>query len=151
MNSQKTTTPSSPRRRGQYILGGSHLLQVGDRFENIAHLFGPDGSIFKHAKTHIFPAEANWSTSEGDKMEICQLPFAKIGVNICYEAEIPECSASLTEQGAEIILCPSDSAEALDDVAGFEKGLGLCHGTTNLRSTHRPGRPPGSIGRCSGS
>jgi predicted amidohydrolase len=95
------------RRRGQYILGGSHLLQVGDRFENIAHLFGPDGSIFKHAKTHIFPAEANWSTSEGDKMEICQLPFAKIGVNICYEAEIPECSASLTEQGAEIILCPS--------------------------------------------
>lgn len=95
------------RRRGQYILGGSHLLKVGDRFENIAHLFGPDGSLFKHTKTHIFPAEANWSTSEGDKMQVCQLPFARVGVNICYEAEIPECSASLTEQGAEIVLCPS--------------------------------------------
>ncbi|MGS1096512.1 carbon-nitrogen hydrolase family protein (plasmid) [Aquamicrobium terrae] len=95
------------RKRGQYIAGGSHLLKVGDRFENIAHLFGPDGSLFKHSKTHIFPAEANWSTSEGDKMEVCQLPFAKVGFNICYEAEIPECSASLTEQGAEIVLCPS--------------------------------------------
>ena len=26
---------------------------------------------------------------------------------MCYEAEIPECAASLAEQGAEIILCPS--------------------------------------------
>lgn len=95
------------RERGQHIVGGSHLLAVGDRFENIGHLFGPDGSIFRHSKTHIFPAEANWSTSEGSRMEVCQLPFAKVGFNICYEAEIPECSASLTEQGAEIVLCPS--------------------------------------------
>ena len=31
----------------------------------------------------------------------------RVGFNICYEAEIPECSAALTEQGVEIILCPS--------------------------------------------
>ena len=36
-----------------------------------------------------------------------ELPFAKVGFNICYEAEIPECSATLAEQGVEIILCPS--------------------------------------------
>jgi predicted amidohydrolase len=95
------------KARGQHIVGGSHLMAVGDRFENIGHIFTPDGTVLAHTKTHIFPAEANWSTSEGDKMEVFQLPFAKVGFNICYEAEIPECSAALTEQGAELILCPS--------------------------------------------
>ena len=40
-------------------------------------------------------------------MEVIELPFAKVGFNICYEAEIPECAATLTEQRAESILCPS--------------------------------------------
>jgi predicted amidohydrolase len=95
------------RVRGQHIVGGSHLMAVGDRYENVGTIFTPDGIVHKHSKTHIFPAEGNWSTSEGDKMEVFQLPFAKVGFNICYETEIPECSASLTEQGAELILCPS--------------------------------------------
>lgn len=95
------------KARGQHIVGGSHLIAVGDRFVNIGHIFSPSGEVFTHSKTHIFPAEANWSTSEGAEMEAIRLPFAKVGFNICYEAEIPECSATLTEQGAEIILCPS--------------------------------------------
>ncbi|NSZ02074.1 carbon-nitrogen hydrolase family protein [Agrobacterium tumefaciens] len=96
------------KKRGQFIAGGSHLEEVSDgRFENIAHIFGPDGEIYSHTKTHIFPAEATWSTSEGSKMEVFQLPFAKVGFNVCYETEIPECSTSLVEQGAEIILTPS--------------------------------------------
>ncbi|MBY6059285.1 carbon-nitrogen hydrolase family protein [Leisingera daeponensis] len=95
------------KARGQHIVGGSHLMSVGDRYENLGHIFSPDGEVFAHSKTHIFPAEANWSTSEGNEMKTVQLPFAKVGFNICYEAEIPECSSALTEQGAEIILCPS--------------------------------------------
>lgn len=56
---------SEAKKRGQFIVGGSHLQKVGARYENIGHLFGPDGEHFQHVKTHIFPAEANWSTSEG--------------------------------------------------------------------------------------
>ena len=95
------------RVRGQFIVGGSHLMKVGNRFENVGHIFGPDGEHFMHSKTHIFPAESAWHTAEGERMQVVQLPFAKVGFNICYEAEIPECSATLAEQGAEIILCPS--------------------------------------------
>ncbi|MBO0132272.1 carbon-nitrogen hydrolase family protein [Agrobacterium burrii] len=96
------------KKRGQFIAAGSHLEQVSDgRFENIAYIFGPDGEVFSHVKTHIFPAEANWNTAEGNRMEAIQLPFAKVGFNVCYETEIPECSSSLVEQGAEIILTPS--------------------------------------------
>ncbi len=93
--------------RGQHIVAGSHLMSVGNRFENVGHLFSPDGKIDAHSKTHIFPAEQNWNTAEGRKMEVFQLPFAKVGFNICYEAEIPECSTALTAQGVEIVLCPS--------------------------------------------
>lgn len=95
------------KERNQYIVGGSHLLRDNGRYINVGHLFDPDGAIRTHVKTHIFPAEADWSTEEGTELEVIDLPFAKVGFNICYEAEIPECAATLTEQGAEIILCPS--------------------------------------------
>ncbi|MBM4226910.1 MAG: carbon-nitrogen hydrolase family protein [Gammaproteobacteria bacterium] len=96
------------RRRGQHIVAGSHLekKKTGGYF-NVAYVYGPNGLVHAHEKTHIFPAESQWKTREGDRMEAFDLPFARVGINICYEAEIPECSASLTEQGAEIILCPS--------------------------------------------
>ena len=95
------------KERSQYIVGGSHLLRDNGRYVNVGHLFEPDGGVHTHVKTHIFPAEADWSTEEGTELEVIDLPFAKVGFNICYEAEIPECAATLTEQGVEIILCPS--------------------------------------------
>ena len=98
---------SEARERGQHIVAGSHLEKKGGRYLNVAYLYGPDGLVHTHDKTHIFPAEAEWSTEEGDTIEMVELPFAKVGFNVCYEAEIPECAASLAEQGAEIILCPS--------------------------------------------
>ena len=98
---------SEAKERGQHIVAGSHLEKKNGRYLNVAYLYGPDGLIHMHDKTHIFPAEAQWSTEEGDKVEMVELPFAKVGFNVCYETEIPECAATLVEQGAEIILCPS--------------------------------------------
>jgi predicted amidohydrolase len=95
------------RVRDQCIVGGSHLLKDEGRYVNVGHLFEPDGTLHTHIKTHIFPAEANWSTEEGETVAVIELPFANVAFNICYEAEIPECSAAATELGAEIILCPS--------------------------------------------
>jgi predicted amidohydrolase len=98
---------SETKERGQFIVAGSHLMKENGRYLNIGHLYEPDGTLHTHAKTHIFPAEADWSTEEGDILEVIDLPFAKVGFNICYEAEIPECASTLSEQGVEIILCPS--------------------------------------------
>jgi predicted amidohydrolase len=98
------------KERDQYIAAGSHIVREGDRSLNTAHLFEPDGKVHRHAKTHIFPVESDWGADEGDAMDAIELPFARVGFSICYEAEIPECAASLTEQGAEIVLCPSWTA-----------------------------------------
>jgi len=94
-------------RRDQHILGGSHLVKENGRLLNVAHLFRPSGDVQTHRKTHIFPTEAQWQTEEGDDIEVWDLGFARVGAMICYEAEIPECAATLTEMGAEIILCPA--------------------------------------------
>ncbi|MGW6460350.1 nitrilase-related carbon-nitrogen hydrolase [Streptomyces sp. NPDC055078] len=95
--------------RRQHILAGSHLVRSGDgRLLNVAPLFGPDGTLLhEHAKTHLFPLEFSLGIGEGDEMAVVELPFGIVGVNICYESEIPECSASLTEQGVQILLTPS--------------------------------------------
>jgi len=93
--------------RKQFILAGSHLERHGDRYLNVSHLFSPDGRELTHAKTHIFPAESGWKTSEGDTLEVWELGPAKVGVAICYEAEIPEVCRILAYNGAEVILCPS--------------------------------------------
>ncbi|MFC9359442.1 carbon-nitrogen hydrolase family protein [Rhodococcus sp. NPDC057014] len=98
---------SEARERNQFIAAGSHLEYREDGYYNIAYIFGPDGEQYEHRKTHIFPAEADWSTREGDDMNVFELPFATVGFNVCYETEIPECASSLAEQGAELILCPS--------------------------------------------
>lgn len=95
------------RRRRQHIVAGSHLEKAGNGFLNVSYVFGPRGLVHRHAKTHIFPAESAWCTGEGDRAEAFDLPFARCGISICYETEIPECASTLTEQGAEIILCPS--------------------------------------------
>ena len=95
------------RKRKQVIVAGSHLEKKRGGFFNVAYVYGTNGLIYMHDKTHIFPAESSWFTREGDTMEAFDLPFARVGLNVCYETEIPECASTLVEQGAEIILCPS--------------------------------------------
>jgi predicted amidohydrolase len=98
---------SIAKNRKQIIISGSHLERRGDKYFNIAYVFKQDGSYVEHKKTHIFPAEANWQTSEGDDLAVFDIGPAKIGLAVCYEAEIPEISRILSVNGAEIIFCPS--------------------------------------------
>lgn len=95
------------KKRKQIIIAGSHLERRENKYFNIAYIFDKDGSYVEHKKTHIFPAEANWQTSEGDSLEVYSIGPAKIGLAVCYEAEIPEVSRILSVNGAEIIFCPS--------------------------------------------
>lgn len=95
------------RARGQNILAGTHLVRKGDQLLNTAFLFTPDGTEYRHEKTHIFPAEAEWGTGEGDLLEPIDLGAVTVGIAVCYEAEIPEVSTVLSRRGAELLLIPS--------------------------------------------
>lgn len=93
--------------RDQWILAGSHLVATERGHENVAHLFGPADEMHTHSKTHIFPAESQWNTSEGDELEVVEIDGVTVGIAICYEVEVPEVCTALTAMGAEVILCPS--------------------------------------------
>ncbi|MCQ6279985.1 nitrilase-related carbon-nitrogen hydrolase [Bacillus sp. EB600] len=95
------------KKRKQIIIAGSHLERRDNQYFNIAYIFNHDGSYVEHKKTHIFPAEANWQTVEGNELDVFSIGPVKIGIAICYEAEIPEISRILSVKGADIIFCPS--------------------------------------------
>jgi predicted amidohydrolase len=57
-------------------------------------------------KRTSFP-EREWRSCEGNKMDVITLPFANVGLNVCYELEIPECTKTLVDKGVQIVLSPS--------------------------------------------
>lgn len=78
---------------------------------NSAVLFDGNGEqVANYRKTHPFPTErlsAGGWTTPGDKAVVCDLPFAKIGLIICYDGDFPELCRCLALKGAEVILRPS--------------------------------------------
>lgn len=95
------------KARNQVIIAGSTLEQEGPHTYNTAYIFDGKGNYVKHRKTHIFPAESDWDTKEGDILETFDIGPVRIGVAICYEIEIPEIATIYSRQGADIIFCPS--------------------------------------------
>ena len=93
--------------RNQVIIAGSTLEQEGLDTYNTAYIFDGKGNYAKHRKTHIFPAESDWDTKEGNILETFDIGPVRIGVAICYEIEIPEIATLYSRQGADIIFCPS--------------------------------------------
>lgn len=78
---------------------------------NSAALFDNKGELAaNYRKTHPFPTErlegGGWTTP-GTEIVTCQLPFAKVGIIICYDGDFPELSRAIALEGAEVILRPS--------------------------------------------
>jgi len=82
-NQYKDLFRSISRKRKQVIIAGTHLERRENEYYNIAYIFDEDGSVVEHKKTHIFPAEANWHTSEGDELEVYSVGPVKIGIAVC--------------------------------------------------------------------
>ncbi|MDQ7821973.1 MAG: carbon-nitrogen hydrolase family protein [Candidatus Eremiobacteraeota bacterium] len=78
---------------------------------NSAALFDHRGELAGvYRKTHPFPTErleAGGWTTPGHETVICELPFAKVGLIICYDGDFPELSRVLALKGAEVIVRPS--------------------------------------------
>jgi len=96
------------KEKHQFIVAGTTVEECNGRYYDTCFMFDPDGKEYKHRKTHLFPLEReDWGMSEDDSIKVIETEKAKVGVCICYESQIPECSRSLALKGAEIIFCPS--------------------------------------------
>jgi predicted amidohydrolase len=78
----------------------------GDQFYNSVMLVGPEGVAGSYRKTHLPFIGIDRFLSQGDRpFEVFDLPFGKIGLNICYDISFPEPARILKLLGAQVSYC----------------------------------------------
>jgi predicted amidohydrolase/ribosomal protein S18 acetylase RimI-like enzyme len=96
------------KETGIYIIGGTHpVFQKGKVF-NAAHLFTPNGQVFRQKKVHLTPTEIGpYQLSRGHGLYLYHTDFGNIAILVCYDVEFPEVARVMAEAGAEILFVPS--------------------------------------------
>lgn len=80
----------------------------GDIIYNTAVIIGRDGKVCgKYRKTHLPLSEVESGISQGERFDVFELDFGKIGILICYDQTYPENARILSLMGAEIIFIPT--------------------------------------------
>ncbi len=97
---------------GLYIIAGTHpVIQEGQLF-NAAHLFTPNGRVFRQKKVHLTETEkASYQMSRGHGFYVYHTDYGNIAILVCYDVEFPEAGRVLAEAGAQIIFVPSCTDE----------------------------------------
>lgn len=93
---------------GIYIIGGTHPVFERGKVFNAAHLFTPNGQVFRQKKVHLTPTESGpYQLSRGNGLYLYHTDFGNIAILICYDVEFPEVARVMAEAGAEILFVPS--------------------------------------------
>jgi predicted amidohydrolase/GNAT superfamily N-acetyltransferase len=100
------------KENGLYIIAGTHPVIQGNELFNAAHLFTPNGLVFRQKKVHLTPTEKGpYQMSRGHGFYIYHTEYGKIAILVCYDVEFPEAARVLAEGGAEILFVPSCTDE----------------------------------------
>ena len=79
----------------------------GKSLFNSAIIVGPEGYIGHYQKRFLpnfGPFEEKMYFGEGNKSNVFETPFGKIGIQICYDIFFPETSMDLAHDGADLII-----------------------------------------------
>lgn len=97
---------------GIYIIAGTHPIIEQGHLYNTAHLFTPNGHIFRQKKVHLTATEKGpYQMSRGHGFYCYHTDYGKIAILVCYDVEFPEAARVLSEAGAEILFVPSCTDE----------------------------------------
>ncbi|MEF8879718.1 MAG: carbon-nitrogen hydrolase family protein [Candidatus Thermoplasmatota archaeon] len=102
------------KEKDAYIIFGmpTKNKEVKGLVRNSAVLIHPNGKVDSYDKWFLptfGPFEEKIFYDEGEKIEVFDTKFGKIGLIICYDIFFPEITKALTLQGADIIVCISAS------------------------------------------
>lgn len=96
------------KETGIYIIGGTHPIFQRGKVFNAAHLFTPNGQVFRQKKVHLTPTESGpYQLSRGHGLYLYHTDFGNIAILVCYDVEFPEVARVMSEAGAEILFVPS--------------------------------------------
>lgn len=89
------------------IITGSMPELRDDGLYNVGFLCRRDGSTDAYEKIHVTPDEAKvWGMQGGDKLQTYDTDCGRIGIMVCYDAEFPELSRLLADEGMDILFVP---------------------------------------------
>ena len=121
------TAADLAERHGIYLhIGSTPIARDDGKIANRAFLFGPDGKILsRYDKIHMFDVDLDngesWRESAiyapGSDTVVVDLPFARLGLAICYDVRFPQLFRAQALAGASIISAP----------AAFTRQTGAAH------------------------
>jgi predicted amidohydrolase len=101
-------------------------IRVADGVANRSFLIGPDGAIIaRYDKIHMFDVDLPGGESyresalyrAGSAAAVADLPWARVGLTVCYDVRFPSLYRQLAQAGAALIAIP----------AAFTKTTGEAH------------------------
>jgi len=121
------------RDLGVHIHVGSTAIAAGEKIANRGFMIGPDGAdIATYDKIHMFDVDLDngesWRESAtyqpGVRSVVAELPFATIGMAVCYDLRFPQLFRAQAMAGAEVLTVP----------AAFTRQTGEAHWHVLLRA-----------------
>lgn len=121
------------RHRLYLHIGSTAVTSVGGKVANRSFLFAPDGSVLaRYDKIHMFDVDLDngesWRESgtyqAGSRAVVAPLPFARLGLAICYDVRFPALFRAEAEAGASVLTVP----------AAFTRQTGEAHWHVLLRA-----------------
>src|SRR5690349_4806907 len=95
---------------------GSMAVRVGDKAANRAFVIDPEGEVVaRYDKIHLFDVDLaggeSWRESNayvgGGKAVIADLPFARLGLGICYDLRFPQLFRAYGDAGVDLLSAPA--------------------------------------------
>lgn len=86
---------------------------------NSAAVVGRDGVIGWYRKTHLPVLGIDRCVRAGPVLRVMDLPFARIGLLICYDVRFPEAARTLAVEGADILVVPTNWPAGADSAPEF--------------------------------
>ena len=114
-------------------VGSTGILRDDGKIANRGFLFGPDGRLVTtYDKIHMFDVDLDngesWRESAtytpGGRAAVADLPFAKLGLAICYDMRFPQLFRAEAAAGANVLTAP----------AAFTRQTGEAHWHVLLRA-----------------
>ncbi|MFN7286191.1 MAG: carbon-nitrogen hydrolase family protein [bacterium] len=116
VNPELDTLRSIARDNAIVLHVGSMAVRVGAKAANRAFVIGADGEIVtRYDKIHLFDVDLaggeSWRESNsyqgGGEAVIAALPFARMGLAICYDVRFPQLFRAYGDAGAEGLTIPA--------------------------------------------
>lgn len=89
------------------IIAGSIPVIKNNLLYNVSYFCRRDGTLESQYKIHPTPYEKKaWIMHGGDKLNVFDTDFGKIGILICYDIEFPELARLQSEAGMQLLFVP---------------------------------------------